>query len=204
MKSYPSIDKIIFNRPVWVFDKLDGSNIRAEWTRKKGFYKFGSRTVLLSEDTQLGKEPIDLIRVHEDVLDTIFRKTLRVDKVTCFFEFVGANSFAGTHQTSDTHDVVLFEVFLYKKGAIQSNNFIRLFSNKVPTPKLLHHGYTRSDFVNSVRNSTLEGMTFEGVVCKGETRGQGFPMMYKIKSTAWLDKLRVHCGANDTEFKRLS
>lgn len=65
MKHYPTIPKtVIHDVDVHVFDKLDGSNIRAEWNPKKGFYKFGSRKQLIDEDTFLGKS-IDLIKAHE-------------------------------------------------------------------------------------------------------------------------------------------
>lgn len=56
MKQYPSIDGHIVHLPVIAFDKLDGSNIRCEWNRKKGLHKFGSRKVLLGADhTVLGE-----------------------------------------------------------------------------------------------------------------------------------------------------
>ena len=46
MKQYPSIPGLkelekLKGRKIYVFDKIDGSNIRAEWNPKKGFYKFG-------------------------------------------------------------------------------------------------------------------------------------------------------------------
>ena len=47
MKTYPSIDRDVRNIFVYAFDKIDGSNIRAEWTPKKGFDKFGSRNCLM-------------------------------------------------------------------------------------------------------------------------------------------------------------
>ena len=28
------------------FDKIDGSNLRFEWSRKRGFYKFGTRKMI--------------------------------------------------------------------------------------------------------------------------------------------------------------
>lgn len=50
MKSYPSISKNpLLNKEVYLFDKLDGSNIRAEWGSKQGFHKFGSLTKLIDE-----------------------------------------------------------------------------------------------------------------------------------------------------------
>ncbi len=66
MKTYPSIDGKIVGKDVYAFDKLDGSNIRAEWTRKtKSFVKFGSRKRLLGEDQ--GK-----IAVAKDMISDIF------------------------------------------------------------------------------------------------------------------------------------
>lgn len=51
MKTYPSIStQVDFSLSYCVFDKLDGSNLRAEWSPKRGFYKFGSRTQLLTPD----------------------------------------------------------------------------------------------------------------------------------------------------------
>ena len=66
MKSYPTIEHTVSHDiPVVVFDKLDGSNIRAEWNRKqKKFYKFGSRNVLLDETSSTNElsAAIPLIR----------------------------------------------------------------------------------------------------------------------------------------------
>ena len=43
MKGYPSIPREVqHSLNVYAFDKLDGSQIRAEWTQKNGFFKFGS------------------------------------------------------------------------------------------------------------------------------------------------------------------
>lgn len=47
MITYPSLD-YYFDYPeiyIYAFDKLDGSNIRFEWSRKRGFYKFGTRNI---------------------------------------------------------------------------------------------------------------------------------------------------------------
>lgn len=47
MKQYPSINSSngqSFKEFVAdVFDKLDGSNLRFEWSKKQGWYKFGTR-----------------------------------------------------------------------------------------------------------------------------------------------------------------
>ena len=50
MKEYPSIPyRIHGDLDIIAFGKYDGSNIRAEWSQKKGFYKFGTRKRLLDE-----------------------------------------------------------------------------------------------------------------------------------------------------------
>ena len=116
MKGYPSIPREVqHSLHVYAFDKLDGSQIRAEWTRKNGFFKFGSRRVLIDGSHPLGKA-VGLIQgKYADDLGRIFRKS-RYDKVTCFFEFFGPSSFAGQHVENEDHDVILFDVDVYKKG----------------------------------------------------------------------------------------
>ena len=103
MKSYPSISKdIILNENVYIFDKIDGSNIRAEWSKKKGFYKFGTKKCLIDENTPIFGKSIALIKQsYENQLSYVFKKERIVDNVVCFFEFVGSNSFAGWHDEKD-------------------------------------------------------------------------------------------------------
>lgn len=86
MKEYPSIPKEIRTEtPIYAFDKLDGSNIRAEWSKKRGFYKFGSKTRLLGPDNKNLGESIGLIQnKYQDDLGSIFTKE-KWDNVTCFF-----------------------------------------------------------------------------------------------------------------------
>ena len=53
MKSYPSIPKFSFGDiKLHTFDKLDGSNLRFEWTKKKGWYKFGTRSWLKKKNVK--------------------------------------------------------------------------------------------------------------------------------------------------------
>lgn len=200
MKSYPSIDDktIIENIKFHIFDKLDGSNIRAEWNHKQGFYKFGSRKRLINEkDWHLGKA-VKLIKdKYARDLDLIFRRTKPIqlfqNGAVCFFEFFGPNSFAGQHEKDDKHDVVLFDVAPNKAGMLPPNLFIEMFNKKVEIAQLLHIGYVDEEIVTRVKNSDMPGMTFEGVVCKapnpnGKKTSQ--PIMFKIKSDAWFTKLK--------------
>ena len=68
---------------------------------------------------------------------------------------------------------------------------------------MLYNGIANHDFVNSVRKSELENMTFEGVVCKGGTDKHGNVNMFKIKSQAWLDKLKNRFADDEKMFELL-
>src|SRR5436853_6426473 len=71
MKEYPSILAAghllaqsaadYLGRPFVAFDKLDGSNIRAEWHRKRGWHLFGSRKRLLDASQPLLGQAVQLI-----------------------------------------------------------------------------------------------------------------------------------------------
>lgn len=190
MEIYPTISTTVSDSPIIAFDKIDGSNIRAEWSRKHGFTKFGTRHRLLEEKETPFGEAIPLIRgTFADELDTIFRKQ-RLERATAFFEFVGENSFAGFHE-NEPHKVVLFDLHVYKRGIIPAHEFLKLFEDKVPTPVVLYEGKVNHDFVRSVKESSLEGMTFEGVVCKGGYDSRKRLISFKIKSQAWLGKLKT-------------
>ena len=200
MKSYPSIDKLIQGSyPVYAFDKLDGSNIRAEWTPKRGFDKFGTRKRLLDPNEEPLGEAVRLILEDSEELERRLR-TLRAQRVTCFFEFFGDNSFAGNHEDED-HRVVLFDIDVYKKGLMPPKDFIK-FTKGLAVPELVHHGNANTDFVLGVQNGTIPGVTFEGVVCKSATP-KGLVKMFKIKSRAWIDRLKNKCGDDEALFNRL-
>ena len=202
MKTYPTISRDIVGKPVYAFDKLDGSNIRAEWSRKRGFYKFGSRKRLLGPDDPLLGKSIQLIQdKYGDDLARIFRKE-RWQKAVAFFEYHGPKSFAGWHEDDDEHTVTLFDVAADKKGILEPKPFLKIF-NSVDTARLLYHGNPNSLFVDQVREGALEGMTFEGVVCKSTLVSPGLPLMFKVKNRAWIDKLKTHCGDDDKLFEQL-
>lgn len=189
MKEYPSINKIIANENIIAFDKLDGSNIRAEWNRKNGFYKFGTRRRLLDANEPILGKAIELFNnKYADVLDKEFKKA-QYNKVTVYFEFFGKNSFAGFHEEDDDFDVVLFDIFVEKKGFIPPNDFIKTYA-KYGIPNVLYEGKANNDFVRDVKNGILEDMTFEGVVCKGGVDKHGRVKMFKIKNNEWLSKLK--------------
>jgi len=201
MKSYPSIPRNIKTGIFYVFDKLDGSNIRVEWSRKQGFYKFGTRRRLLDEsDTILGPAKPLFLERYGDSLDKIAREN-RWDRAVFFCEFFGPSSFCGAHDPDEEKEVLLIDVNVHKKGILPPKDFLKVFED-VPHAPLLHHGSVDAEFVKSVRESTLEGMSFEGVIVKGVPDRKG-PGMFKIKSQAWLDALKTKCGDDDKLYEQL-
>ena len=203
MEIYPSIDNHVINTPIIAFDKIDGSNIRAEWNRKSGFMKYGTRKRLLDPSEKPFGEAISLIEEnYADDLDRIFRKE-RLERATAFFEFGGENSFAGFHE-DEPHEVTLFDLHIYKQGIIPPKEFLKLFENKVKTAPVLYRGIANQNFIESVKESTLKGMTFEGVVCKGGWDHRRQLINFKVKSHAWLGKLKGKYGNNPVLLKQLS
>jgi len=201
MKAYPSISADRQNIPVYAFDKKDGSQIRAEWDRKKLFHKFGSKTQLISDEQPFLKMAPTLVKEkYEKDLSDLFKKE-RFESVTCFFEFHGPNSFAGQH-VDEAQTVTLFDVNPFKKGILAPRDYLKLVGN-LDICKLLYHGNCNSEFVDSVKNGTLEGMTFEGVICKAPNGKTPLPIMFKIKNIAWIEKLKTYCKGDVALFHEL-
>lgn len=203
MKSYPSISKEIRqDLYIYAFDKLDGSNIRAEWNPKKGFYKFGTRTQLIDSQSQFGKAiPLIKEKYEQDLLNVF--KNQKWESVICFFEFFGPSSFAGSHNSEEQQTVVLLDAAPYKHGLLEPADFIKYFGH-LDTAKLLYEGHIDVALFDAVKQSTLDGMTFEGVVCKSANdKKTKAPIMFKIKSQAWLNKLKEYCKGDESLFQRL-
>lgn len=203
MKQYPSIDdnwRNHENLSIVAFDKLDGSNIRAEWNLKQGFVRFGTRKRLLNEnDDHLGKAITLFNEKYAEKLPKIFARQKWHHEVVCFFEFYGPNSFAGDHQRRDDHTVTLIDVSVYKQGILPPEDFINIFE-QLGIPSVLYRGKPTPDFVKSVREGSLVGLGQEGVICKaanpnGKKTSQ--PVMFKIKRESWIEKVRKICGNNE-------
>jgi len=208
MKEYPSIDRgsksIVKGKPVYAFDKLDGSHIRAEWSKQKKFWKFGTRRQLISKSCgeMWGEAPTLVKEKYERDLHDIFVKQ-RFTKVICHLEFYGKSSFAGNH-ADEPHDVMLFDIRVKGKGLILPKDFLKM-TKGVETAKLLYHGNANEPFIEQVREGTLEGMTHEGVVCKlQEYKTPGVPIMFKVKSKAWYERLSKKCNGDEQLFNRLA
>lgn len=208
MKSYPSITAdtdVLTNKGqhIYAFDKLDGSQIRAEWSKQKRWHKFATRKHLIdSTDPVFGYAPTLVSQKYGESLEKVFLEQ-GWPRVVCFFEFFGKSSFAGQHYKEEKQDVVLFDVSPINVGLLNPSKFIELFGH-LDIPKVLYQGDVNDAFLSSVRNGTLPGMTFEGVVCKTDGHKQNTGLSFKVKNRAWLEKLKTKCGENEELFKTLA
>lgn len=174
---------------VFAFNKLDGSNIRAEWTKKNGWSKFGSRTRLLDKSDPILGGAIDLFtNKYAEPLERVFnsiREYKERGKATVFMEYFGPSSFAGTHVQDEVKNLVLFDVSIHKLGFLDPREFIKNFGH-LEIPELIYEGKLTKEFIDNVRNGNYP--VFEGVICKGGHKHTLW--MRKIKTLAYLDQLK--------------
>ena len=199
MKSYDKIpywNQGLFDQDCIAFDKIDGSNMRFEWGRKRGWYKFGTRSIMIDRSSEhLGKGIDIFLDKYGDNLDRVFReKYKRVESFVVFAEFVGENSFAGQHEESDKKDVILFDVSQYKRGIISPYEFVENFGH-LHIPKIIYNGKYTYEFIDSIKNNDFN--LKEGVICKGMTKTKkdgNIIWMSKVKSLQWLEEVRKKFG----------
>jgi hypothetical protein len=204
MKHYDSIDKWnekYFGHHVFGFDKLDGSCIRIEWNRKlskksqftKGFGKFGTRMEMIQNWRNPYTEAVNLFMDKYSVdLDRIFTDNPICrgnDKITVFCEFLGKNSFAGFHNWEEEHDIVLFDVNLYKRGLMTPNDFIHTFG-QLDIPKVIYKGILDEHLIRDIQYNKFN--LKEGMVLKGVINNRVF--MMKVKTWDWLNRVKELYG----------
>ena len=198
MKRYPSIPRRIKGRQrsrrVHVFDKLDGSNLRFEWSRENGWHRFGSRNRVLDESHEVFggamalftgslAEPIE--RVARDHGWTA---------LVAFTEFWGPGSLAGQHDPATAKQLTLFDVAPYRHGFIGPLRFLELFDGCQMPSYLGEHTWDDA-LIEAVRRGELAGVTFEGVVGKAGDRHQRVAV--KAKTQAWVDAVIARYGAEE-------
>ena len=189
MKSYPHIlgPSKAPHLPCLAFYKYDGSNMRFEYSRKRGWYKFGTRTQLINElDPVFGEAiPIFFETLAEGVEKVLRDRYRERESAIVFAEFFGQKSFAGTHLAGDPKELVLFDVNPYKDGILGPREFVKSFGH-LKSAQVVYEGNFNDQLVDDVRNGRIEGLV-EGVVCKG---GSGHSLwMRKIKTNAYRERL---------------
>lgn len=199
MKQYPKINYYnqgLFDYNCICFDKLDGSNIRLEWSKKRGFYKFGTRNNMITDkDENFGKAiPLFLEKYNDSISKVFTDKYKKVESFVVFAEYVGPNSFAGWHHPDDTMDIVLFDVNQYKKGFISPYEFVENFGH-LDIPKIIYTGKYNQKLIDDIKNNVY-GLD-EGVIAKGMfvTKKEGEQIwQVKVKTNEWLKKVKTKLG----------
>jgi hypothetical protein len=208
MKTYWSINGI--NRTArgqscYAFAKLDGSNLRFEWSKKRGWWKFGTRRRLFDEnDHEYGEAIATFLEKYGDGVPKALKdnKEYRgVDRCIVFCEFFGENSFAGWH-FEEPHDVVMIDVAPHKKGIIAPKQFVKHFGH-LDIPEVVYMGNFNNEFIQAVREGKYP--VDEGVVAKGINPGKKAPhglWMIKVKTLDWLDRLKRK-AENSPELRKI-
>lgn len=203
MKSYPSIpnhnaNKIPIGQSCYGFYKYDGSNLRWEWNKKQGWYKFGTRTRLFGADETPYNQAIPIFK--EDIGPVILERVLQQYNLTDFIvytEFFGPSSFAGSHDENEQKELKLIDVWIPRKGFIPPKQFIKMFDDQPWAPEVVYQGNLNKKLIEDVRAGVYP--LDEGMMCKGlENNGQQW--MVKIKTQAYLDKLKNKIGEGWEKF----
>lgn len=217
MKSYPTMSRIpVFEQNCHIFEKLDGSLIRTEWTPKKGFRKFGTRTRLIDESFKIYGEAVTLLKREEEkvtpfltsLYKTYFEKLAKQERkrlvLTIYGEFYGPKSQFGTHDPIEPHIISFFDVEVYRYGFISPSEFLETFQGYFNTP--IHFGEFEftSELLSKIKNMESQWTYLvEGVVCKYVDKKTGNVMMFKVKTKEWLQRLRCYTGDNDSLYEKL-
>lgn len=201
MKQYPSIPSSngqSFSDIGYaiVFDKLDGSNLRVEWTKKSGWNKWGTRQRLFDHTDEVFAPAIQVF--EKKLLEPMTKICVdnRWERVIAFMEYWGENSFAGLHDPNDEKFLTLFDVNVHKKGLVAPREFIKIFKN-VDIPNIVCECNWTRGFVERVRGGEIDGITLEGVVGKS---GSGHHLkMAKAKTQKWIDLVKSRYTAEEAE-----
>lgn len=178
--------------PIFAFDKIDGSNLRFEYSPKRGFYKFGTRQMMIDNShEEFGFAVTLFTEKYSNALTKIFKsKEYRNElSITCYAELIGEQSEFGQHKyRDDKFDIILFDVEL-KNGFIPPKRFYKEFK-EVGIPKLVYQGNLNHEFVDSVKRNEYD--LKEGVVCKGviPNKKENNIFYCKIKTDDWFKKLQ--------------
>lgn len=194
MKHYPSIPGLKnapFGEHCIAFYKHDGSNIRVEWSPKRGWYKFGTRRIMLDEDCPYFGPAITLF--HETQAEGI-EKVLRdkyphAEAAIAFLEWFGPSSFGCYHNyNNEPFRMSLIDVNIHKRGFVMPRQFIKDFGH-LDTAHVVYEGPFTTELIQDVKANNLD--LKEGIVAKGVSGNSVHDLwMVKVKTNWWMDELR--------------
>lgn len=172
----------------YVFDKLDGRNIMAEWTRKRGFYKFGTRERLFDSSD---KEYAGVIPLFNDILREQLERTVsdqRWQKAIIYMEYWGPQSFAGRIIPGDDMRLTIIDAAANEIGLLLPRDFLKIFKDTLPIAEPMGKVRWTRGYVDRVYEGEVP-CSFEGVVGKANDGRMRF--MAKAKTRRWCDKVHA-------------
>ena len=192
MIQYPSIptfgsSKIVEGDYGIAFYKYDGSNLRWEWSPKKGWAKFGTRRTLFDDKTPLFNQaiPIFLNTIGDKIVENVRHEYGNsVQRITAFTEFFGKSSFAGSHDENEEKELKLFDVSVFNKGFLDPFKFDEMFGDEKFSAFKYFEGNFEQSLVDLVYNNTSNDLD-EGVIFKTKKN------ICKIKTKQWLTKIKT-------------
>jgi len=197
MKHYPEIpgsSKARLGVPCIAFYKYDGSNLRWEWSPKRGWYKFGYRTQLFDASHPLYSQaiPIFMERLSTEIVRRVKDVNRNCQRIIAYTEFFGEKSFAGQHDLNEPKQLRLIDIELYKKGMMSARQFVEVFGDMSDAAEVIYQGNMNKQFIDDVRQGKYP--VWEGVVAKGDG------WMCKIKTNAFFQKLNEVYGTNYRQY----
>lgn len=201
MKQYPTIQgsrarNLPLGESCIGFYKYDGSNLRWEWNRKKGFYKHGTRHRLFGADEAPYNQAIDFFKAYmsKAIEDSMTHYYSGITDFIVYTEFFGKSSFAGSHELDEPKQLKLFDIWVPKKGFIPPKDFTSRFSHFSWSAKPIYHGVFHQQLIEDIREGRHD--VEEGMILKG-INGD---WMVKVKTLAYLRKLQEKLGKDWTKF----
>lgn len=184
------------------FEKYDGTNLHWDWDREFGWHSFGTRRDAFNL-TDAGIAQFAKQHAHLAQAVTVFQSTLAepvaaifkdhsryaaFPSLKIFTEFFGPHSFAGLHREDEAKQLRLFDVWADPLGMIGPEQFVADFA-ALPIPRIVYRGKLTGQFSDDVRRGKY-GVA-EGVVCKGGGAGGKDLWMVKIKTDAYMARLKT-------------
>lgn len=183
------------------FEKYDGTNLHWVWDQKDGCTHFGTRRDRYS----LSKDGI--FEFHSNHygfqnIDELFEKTLKPlsyllqskygeSKTNILFtEYLGLNSFAGSHVDWESHKLIVLDV-LTESGFVPPAQFSGdfgsgMYLSEENFPKILFSGNYSGQLVEDIRKGKYK--VTEGAILKGVHKNQVY--MAKVKTNAYMQLLK--------------
>lgn len=203
MKQYPSIPSCSGQSfreipNAYIFDKLDGSNLRFEWSRKRGFYKSGTRHRMFDgSDPVFGGALSDFNKISSGLHRVATDE--RWESAVFFVEWYGTGSFAGYHTPGDTTmQCRLIDVSVHRHGFLSPRDYLDLFRGVPQAAFLGRQNWTRG-LLADVWDDKVEGVTFEGVVAKAGSGDDHDRVMAKGKTRQWIEAVRARMSPDKAE-----